>query len=146
MVTASWPLGDTLTLGARPAAVTSARVHARMIVAEWALAGVAEDVTLIVSELVTNAVVASAGADGRPRVTEAGSDLPLVHLRLWSDRTRIVIEAWDQSPRAPEAKQPEPDAENGRGLLIVEALSKRSGWYHVPDWPGKVVWAEVSVG
>jgi anti-sigma regulatory factor (Ser/Thr protein kinase) len=107
---------------------------------------VAEDVTLIVSELVTNAVVASAGADGRPRVTEAGSDLPLVHLRLWSDRTRIVIEAWDQSPRAPEAKQPEPDAENGRGLLIVEGLSKRSGWYHVPGWPGKVVWAEVSVG
>jgi anti-sigma regulatory factor (Ser/Thr protein kinase) len=145
-VTACWPLGDTLTLGARPAAVTSARVHARVIVGEWAAAGVVEDVTLIVSELVTNAVVASTETDGRPRHAEVNSGLPVVHLRLRSDRTRILIEVWDQSPRVPEVKQPEPDAENSRGLLIVEALSERSGWHHVPGWPGKVVWAEVSAG
>jgi anti-sigma regulatory factor (Ser/Thr protein kinase) len=115
-----------------------------MIVGEWAMAGVAEDVTLMVSELVTNAVAVSADAAGRPTCAEVNGGLPVVHLRLWSDRTRIVIEVWDQSPRAPEARHPEPDAENGRGLLLVESLSERWGWDHVPGWSGKVVWAETS--
>jgi anti-sigma regulatory factor (Ser/Thr protein kinase) len=115
-----------------------------MIVGDWVMTSMAEDVTLIVSELVTNAVVASTDADGRPKDTDGSGGLPVVQLRLWSDRTRIVIEVWDQSPRAPEVKQPEPDAENGRGLLLVEALSERWGWDHVPGWSGKVAWAEIS--
>jgi hypothetical protein len=59
---------------------------------------------------------------------------------------RIVIEVWDQSPRAPETKEPEPDAENGRGLLLVESLSEQWSWQHVPSWPGKVVWAVLRAG
>jgi hypothetical protein len=35
----------------------------------------------------------------------------------------------------------EPDALNGRGLVIVEALSTRWGWE--PRDGGKVVWAEL---
>ena len=142
-VTASWPLSDTLTLGALPTAVGSARAHARAVVAEWAMADVAEDVELVVSELVTNAVVASTGEDGRPRYADEGGGLPIVHLRLRSDQLRLVVEVWDPSPQAPEARQPEPDAENGRGLVLVEALSRRWGCERVPGWPGKVVWAEL---
>jgi anti-sigma regulatory factor (Ser/Thr protein kinase) len=143
-VTAFWPLSDTLALEAVSTAVASARLHARMIVGEWAMASVAEDVTLIVSELVANAIVASTDRDGRPKRVD---DLvPVVHLRLWSDRTRIVIEVWDRSPRSPEVKKQEPDAENGRGLLLVEALSDRWGWNCIPGWSGKVVWAEISAG
>jgi anti-sigma regulatory factor (Ser/Thr protein kinase) len=145
-VTAWWPLSDTLTLGALPTAVASARAHAAMIVGEWAMTSMTEDVALIVSELVTNAVVASTDADGRLKYTGVSSGLPVVNLRLSSDRSRIVIEVWDQIPRAPEAKQPEPSAENGRGLLLVEALSERWGWDHAPGWSGKVVWAEISAG
>jgi anti-sigma regulatory factor (Ser/Thr protein kinase) len=142
-VTASWPLSGAMTIAATPAAVATARMHARMIVAEWAMVGVAEDVTLVVSELVTNAVIASAQADWPPGYTGLSGGLPTVHVRLRSDRTRIVIEVWDQSPRAPELRPPEPDAENGRGLLLVEALSERWGWDHVPGWSGKVAWAEI---
>lgn len=67
-------------------------------------------------------------------------------LRLRSDWKRIVIEVWDQSPRAPEARQPQPDAEDGRGLLLVDKLSERWGWDYVSGWSGKVAWAEISVG
>ena len=34
---------------------------------------------------------------------------------------------------------PGDDAESGRGLLLVEAISTRWGWYATSD--GKVVWA-----
>jgi anti-sigma regulatory factor (Ser/Thr protein kinase) len=112
---------------------------------EWAMADIAENVTLVVSELVTNAVVASTDANGRPKYTNSSVGLPVVHVRLRSDHMRIVIEVWDSSPNTPEAKQPEPEAESGRGLLLVEALSERWGWQHVPGWPGKVVWAELRI-
>jgi anti-sigma regulatory factor (Ser/Thr protein kinase) len=138
-------MSETLTLGALSTAVASARVHAQLIVGEWAMTDIAEDVTVIVSELVTNAVVASTHLDRRSKCTDVSGGLPVVHLRLWSDRTRLVIAVWDQSPRTPGVKQARLDAENGRGLLLVEKLSQRWGWHHVPGWPGKVVWAEINV-
>ncbi len=33
------------------------------------------------------------------------------------------------------------DAEGGRGLLLVEAISHRWSWYATPEQGGKVVWA-----
>jgi anti-sigma regulatory factor (Ser/Thr protein kinase) len=107
------------------------------------MAEISEDVALVVSELVTNAVVASTDVAGRPKYTDASVGLPVVHLRLWSDHVRIVVEVWDQSSLVPEAKRPEPDAESGRGLVLVEALSERWGWERVLGWSGKVVWAEL---
>src|SRR5438045_737349 len=74
-VTTSWPLTDTLTLGALPTAVASARAHARALIGEWGMADVAGDAELVVSELVTNAVVASTHADGRAKYTNAGVGL-----------------------------------------------------------------------
>jgi anti-sigma regulatory factor (Ser/Thr protein kinase) len=145
MITMFWPVSDTLTLAARPTAVPSARAHARTIVGEWAMASMAEDVTLVVSELVANAVVASGDADRCTPYPGAGAGAPTVHLRLWSDRRCIVVEVWDPSPRSPEARRHDPDAENGRGLLLIEALSARWGWSSIPGRPGKVVWAEITV-
>lgn len=144
-MTASWPLMDTLTLGALPTAVASARAHARALLGEWGMVETSETVVLVVSELVTNAVLASTDVDGRPKYADASGGLPVIHLRLLSDHVRLVIEVWDLSPKAPEAKQPEPDAENGRGLVLVEALSQRWGYERVPSWPGKVAWAELRV-
>lgn len=74
-------------------------------------------------------------------------------VRLWlvSDRARVVILAWDASPLPPVPADPRADAENGRGLLLVDAISERWGWYvpgeqpsaDAPGQHGKVVWAVV---
>jgi len=56
-----WPLRSYLELGALPTAVPCARLHARQLVWEWGLNGLAANTELLVSELVTNAVKATAG-------------------------------------------------------------------------------------
>jgi anti-sigma regulatory factor (Ser/Thr protein kinase) len=134
-------LTTTLPLGALPGATPCARLHARAVLTEWGLADLAEAAELIVSELVTNAVHASTGKDGRPQYD--GASMPVVVLRMASDRIRLLIEVWDAIPGAPAAAHPGPEDEGGRGLMLVEAMCDRWRWQTVPGWPGKVVWAEL---
>jgi hypothetical protein len=103
----------------------------------------AETTQLIASELTTNVVRAATDKDGTPRYDESGS-LPLVWLRLLSDRAHLLIEVWDNLPDvlgAPVVQHPEPDEESGRGLEIIDLLSEDWGWENVPGWNGKRVWA-----
>jgi anti-sigma regulatory factor (Ser/Thr protein kinase) len=111
---------------------------------EWDLASAADSVELVVSELVTNAVRASTGQDGRPKY-DAKTGLPLVYLRLASDRAHVLIEVWDQDPRIPVATAAGPDDESGRGLMLVEALCERWDCATPTGWQGKVVCAELRV-
>ena len=53
-----------LVLAALPSAVPRARLHARLVLAEWDLKPLADTAELIVSELVTNAVRAAAKQRG----------------------------------------------------------------------------------
>ena len=127
---AQWPYRTFLELGALAGAVPCARLHARLVLAEWGLAALSETLELVVSELVTNGVRASR-AIGRDAV------------RMWlvSDLGQVAVFVWDASPQAPpQAADPGADAENGRGLLLVEALSQRWGHFSY-DGDGKVVWA-----
>jgi anti-sigma regulatory factor (Ser/Thr protein kinase) len=140
-MSASWPLSTSLLLGALLGATPCARLHARAVLAEWGLDDLAEAAELVVSELITNAVMASTGPNGRPRYD--GAVMPVVVLRLASDRIRLLIEVWDGIPGAPHAAHPGPDDESGRGLMLVAAQSDRWNWQTVPGWPGKVVWAEL---
>jgi len=110
---------------------------------EWGLSTMAETVELVVSELVTNAVQASTSPNGRSRYTGDAAGLPIVYLRLLSDRTRLLVEVWDQGDGMPTLKQTEADEEDGRGLLLVDALCVRWSWHSSAGWPGKVVWAEL---
>jgi hypothetical protein len=128
---ARWPLRTFLELGALPGAVPCARLHARNVLAEWGLTVFSESTGLLVSELVTNAIQIS-------RLAE--QDAPV---RLWlvSDRTQVVIFVWDASPLPPLPGDVGEDAESGRGLLIVQAVSARWGWDFPPGMGGKVVWA-----
>jgi len=87
---AGWPLSAHLPLGALPTAVPCARGYTRAILDEWNLADLADAAELIVSELVTNSVQATADKDGRPRYGEAG--LPVVDLRLASDHVSFRAE------------------------------------------------------
>jgi anti-sigma regulatory factor (Ser/Thr protein kinase) len=141
--TPSWPLWSSLPLGAFLTATPCARLHARAVLIEWGLRGLAERAELIVSELVTNAVRASVGPDGRPRYGEAG--LPVVVLRLFTDGARVLIEVWDETPGAPVTEQADPEDESGRGLTLIEAVSDRWTWATVPGWAGKVVSAELLI-
>ncbi len=65
-------------------------------------------------------------------------------MRLWllSDTARVLILVQDDSPLRPARTEPDADAESGRGLLIVEAVSSRWNWYvPSPGGTGKVTWA-----
>jgi anti-sigma regulatory factor (Ser/Thr protein kinase) len=134
-MTALWPLRDTLELGAQPGAVPSARLHARAIVYEWQLVHLADTVELLVTELVTNAVKASAAV-------AAALGYPPVRLRLSSDRQHVLIEVWDGSVQPPVLTDLNLMAEGGRGLHLVDALSAKWSWC-LPQTGGKWVWCEV---
>jgi hypothetical protein len=130
-----WPLRDTLILGALADAVPSARAHLRHLLSGWGQAEVGPDAGAVVSELVTNSVAASAGLRlaAAPVLVWLGSD----------SRCLLLLAVADASPRPPVRPNLGPDAERGRGLALVEALSNRWGW-HPASVSGlrKVVWAE----
>lgn len=135
-----WPLRSYLELGALPTAVPCARLHARQLVWEWGLNGLADSTELLVSELVTNAVQAMTG----------DHDQAALRLRLSGDNTRVLIEVWDADPQPPAPKDlgedgtPDLQEEGGRGLFLVATLSTRWDWYPTQEPPGKVVWCELT--
>lgn len=122
-----------LNLGAVPTAPACARVWTRQILWEWWLAGLSDRAELIVSELTTNAVLASR-REGRP----------FIRLTLTLDQGELAILVRDFCSGTPQPGNAEADDENGRGLFLVQAMSGRSGWYPADEsTPGKVVWAVV---
>jgi len=131
---AGWPLRDFIELGPLPTSVPCARYHARQIVWEWRLTPLSETVELVVDELVTNAVSASRSLDWPSPV------------RMWllSDRASVLVLVWDANPEPPVRIDPEDDAESGRGLVLVEALSTRWDWYGGPAAGGKLVYALIT--
>jgi len=126
-----WPLQDFLELGALPSAVPSARLHARQLLWEWGLTNFSETVELLLTELMTNAVKASQSLEW---------PFP-VRLWLLSDKARILILVWDANHQPPVRMDAGEEAEGGRGLLLVEALSDQWNWYDPPEKGGKMVWA-----
>jgi anti-sigma regulatory factor (Ser/Thr protein kinase) len=126
-----WPLRDFLELGALPSAVPCARLHARQVLWEWGIGNLGDSAELLVTELITNAVRAS---------REAGR-VSAVRLWLLSDSAQVLILVWDSSPRPPVRTDAGDEAEHGRGLMLVDALSEQWGWYSREDSDGKVVWA-----
>lgn len=86
----------------------------------------ADDVTLLVSELASNAV-----RHARSPFTVA----------VGCDAATVRVEVADASPQLPVLQQPPVEAVTGRGLMIIEALSRR--WGVEPTETGKTVWFEV---
>jgi anti-sigma regulatory factor (Ser/Thr protein kinase) len=124
-------LRAVLDLGAVPTAPGCARAWTRQILREWRLDDLSEAAEGIVSELVTNAMLAS-----RQLVS------PVIVLVLTFGRGELAILVRDFCPGIPQPQQAGADDESGRGLLLVEFMSDRSGWYPPKDGtPGKAVWA-----
>ncbi|MFI6654698.1 SpoIIE family protein phosphatase [Streptomyces sp. NPDC050523] len=112
-----------------PDAVMHARRFTARTLRGWQVGEVADAVLLVVSELVTNALVHTQG--------------PVrLDLALRGDQVRVCVT--DSSPRAP-AKPVIVDWEStgGRGLLLVEAMSEAFG--SMPVAGGKQVWSEIAV-
>ena len=84
------------------------------------------DVELMVSEVVTNAIV-----HGRSPI----------ELRLSVDADGCRVEVYDQHPGLPRPRHYSETSMTGRGLHILETLADR--WGAFPDGAGKVVWFEV---
>ena len=137
-----WAAQSVLDIAALPTATPCARLHSRNLTHEWGLRDLVDTIELVVSELVTNAVRASADHDGRPRYS-ADSGLACIHLRLSTDGTAALLEVWDENSGLPAPTRADLDDESGRGLLLVEALAARWGWDLHPSGRGKVVWALV---
>jgi hypothetical protein len=139
-----WDLRTFLELGALPTAVPCARLHTRLVLLEWHLDALVDAAEFIVSELVTNAVHASAGLTSSRRSGRWVPGTPPVRLWLSSDRRRVLIQVWDGNDRHPTLQLAGPDAESGRGLLLVKSLSADWGCYRPERSSGKVVWAIVT--
>ncbi|MDT0306910.1 ATP-binding protein [Streptomyces sp. DSM 44917] len=116
----------------RPSA-GAARRTARELARQWGVGCLAEDLALVVSELVTNAIV-----HGR---APAGSRV-VVTYRLRDDDV-LHVDVRDFATGLP-ATGPRPACdEGGRGLPIVDALTDR--WGVLPHVVGKSLWFEMSV-
>lgn len=126
-----WPSRAHLELAPGAAAPRHARRRAREVLWDWHLEDIADDCEVVISELVTNAVEALPAQRGRPAHP--------VHLWLLSDGRQVAVLVADGGPAIPALRDPAPGDEHGRGLLLVDALSKSWGWYPTPA--GKVVWS-----
>lgn len=133
-----------LELGALPTAVPCARLHAKHVLREWHLEQIADTAELIVSELVTNAVRASAGLTSSEYAGRCVPGVPPVRFWLASDGEHVVVQVWDASDQMPVLQHPGADVESGRGLELVEALATEWGAYTPERSSGKIVWAVMS--
>ncbi|HEV2372607.1 MAG TPA: ATP-binding protein [Streptosporangiaceae bacterium] len=135
-----------LELAPLPPAVGCARGHAKAVLWEWGLSPLAETVTLLVSELVTNAIAATAleGLSGHWFEGKHCPGQPPVRLWLRSDGECVVIECWDGSESEPTLQEPDADVDSGRGLMLVAALAAYWGVDKLAQASGKVTWAIVT--
>ncbi|WP_328582198.1 ATP-binding protein [Streptomyces sp. NBC_00370] len=122
VVTKMWPRS--------PRSVGKARQFVAEHLDAWGLPQLTETAELIVSELVTNAVNHAHPPNGR-----------LIATQFQRLRAGVRIEVHDANDSKPELREASTDAESGRGLALVDALT--DGQWGVSDrnGPGKSVWA-----
>jgi DNA-binding NarL/FixJ family response regulator len=117
----------TLDLPPSVHSVAEARVAARSALSQWGLAELAADCSVVVSELVTNAVVHAGGR---------------CELRLSNHRRSVRVAVVDSGPGTPEPLAPSDARIGGRGLQIVDSMSTAWGVDGLADGR-KLVWAEL---
>jgi anti-sigma regulatory factor (Ser/Thr protein kinase) len=129
-----------VALPAMTSSVATARLHTRTLMEKWEVPAVVDDAEVVVSEILTNAIKATTSLPG-----DAGppSDRPEhVCLCLFLDDGELVVEVWDPRYETPERRDVDLYDEGGRGLWLVESLSRDWG----VRWPatgGKIVWARL---
>ena len=123
------PTYAAVELPADPSAAGTARRlvdhHCR---AAWVDDDVRETAVLLTSEVVTNGFLHGRGG---------------VQLLIRISDELIRVGVVDDSSRMPQLVRGDPDALNGRGLGIVDALA--SAWGTKPHGRGKLVWFELAL-
>lgn len=114
-----------LVLPASVAVVASARHRVLAPIRSWGRH--LEDETegalrLIVSELVTNAVLHGVGS--------------LISVGLYLSENRVLVCVYDGNKQPPVAGSPDDHSESGSGLILVGALANRHGWEPTPTLLG----------
>jgi len=163
LLTQSWPVqpgppdgsqrrtlsAATCALHPEPVAVGVARRFTRTTLAAWQLDRLADDVSVVVSELVTNALrhALTVGPDdhtdppGEPTPAVDGHrPPPWVQLVLLGAGDQLLCTVRDPSDLPPQRIPADHVAHTGRGLHLVDSITLAWGW--APVHPaGKVVWA-----
>lgn len=109
-----------------PQGPAKARAAVTACAEELGLQGVCDDVVLLVSEMVTNAVRYAA---------------PPVLLEIQAGEHDVVVAVCDGSTQLPAPRAAGTDAEGGRGMILVDLLASEHGVRTGP--PGKAVWARL---
>ncbi|MFE2041577.1 ATP-binding protein [Streptomyces sp. NPDC059477] len=137
-------------LPARYEAVREARGFTRSTLGRWDADDRFDDICLVVSELVTNALRhALPHPDPCPAEhCPAGHEQQPVRLQLMRWTGRLVCGVRDPSADTPVTRDTEDfAAESGRGLFLVDSFSDSWGWHPLAgSLPGKVVWAMFRLG
>ena len=114
--------------------IRAARYFTISTLQRWGVAERCEDVAVVVSELLTNAL-----RHALPAAAHARTGWP-VRLGLLQPGHGVLCAVADPSRVAPVLQRPGHLAETGRGLHVIAALSDQWGCT-VPTERGKVLWA-----
>lgn len=118
-----------ISIAADTALVARVRGAVRAALVSWGASTIADDMAVVASELVSNALEHAGG--------EAA-----VRLRMSDGQALLEVE--DGSARRPAPRRVGTEAVEGRGLLLVNALATEWGW--IPRGEGgKTVWASLAV-
>ena len=117
----------TFTLNGSGRLPGNARRFTRTTLERWGLSALSDFAELLVSELVTNALL---HADAPRR------------LRLFRDRV-LTVEVADAGGQTPQLRETGEQEEGGRGMFLVGELAHR--WGSRITRNGKVVWAELEL-
>ncbi|HUD35310.1 MAG TPA: ATP-binding protein [Streptosporangiaceae bacterium] len=130
----NFPAVAVRTPGSGAAGARVARDFAVATAVRWGAAGRADDIAVVVSELVSNAI-----RHAPPR-RSCGRRTTAVRLGLLRPDGHVLCAVVDPSHEPPVPGEPGQFAESGRGLHVVSALADHWGYAIVKD-TGKVVWA-----
>ncbi|MET8728606.1 ATP-binding protein [Streptomyces parvus] len=128
----------TLSLAQAGGIVPTARDFARQALHDWGWLpastadrrAAAEDVLLVVSELVTNACLHAEGPE---------------EIRIGRTSKGLRVEVVDRGTGQPAPRTPHRAGRpGGHGMFIVQRLCLDWGVLRTPDAPGKTVWAELA--
>jgi anti-sigma regulatory factor (Ser/Thr protein kinase) len=121
-----------VALPAAGQAAGMARRRVRDALASWGYRHLDETATLLVSELVGNAV------------RHACTNESWLELRIEAAEGWLRIEVSDGDPRTPQPRAPSGLEESGFGFVLVEALADK--WGVRETAAGKAVWVELDTG